>query len=52
MIFKEFFVCPNCGRVLCGKEDIENFTNNYCGNCGYELASAKEEALALAKKED
>lgn len=48
---KEFFVCPNCGSALCGKEELKNFRNNYCGNCGHRLASAKEEALlALAEE--
>ena len=45
---KEFFVCPNCGRALCQKKDLKQFDDNFCGNCGHELASAKKEALALA----
>lgn len=44
---KEFFTCPNCGRALCQKEKLKDFNDNYCGNCGYKLASAKREALAL-----
>lgn len=44
---KEFFVCPSCGRALCQKKDLKQFDNNFCGNCGYELTSAKKEALAL-----
>ena len=51
MSFKEFYACPNCGSALCGKEELKNFRNNYCGNCGHRLASAKEEALlALAEE--
>lgn len=46
---KEFFACPDCGSALCSKEELRNFKHNYCGNCGYELTSAKEEALALVK---
>jgi predicted RNA-binding Zn-ribbon protein involved in translation (DUF1610 family) len=49
---REFFVCPNCGRALCGREEIGGFTDNYCGNCGYELTSAKKESLALVDGKD
>lgn len=47
---KEFFVCPSCGRALCQKKDLKQFDDKFCGNCGHELASAKKEALALAKE--
>jgi len=48
---KSAFVCPKCGSPLCWKEDLKELPNNYCGKCGYELASAKEEAMALDEKE-
>lgn len=41
-----FFVCPNCGKALCRQEELPSFNNKYCGNCGSELARAKEEAQA------
>lgn len=49
---REYFVCPDCGNALCLKEDVENFTDNYCGNCGCKLDSAKKEASALSQKEN
>jgi len=45
-----YFTCPNCGRALCKEERLSDFDDNFCGNCGYEIASAREEALA--KKEN
>ncbi len=45
---RSYFICPNCENALCKKEDLEDFTDNYCGNCGFKLTSAKEETLALA----
>lgn len=48
---KEFFVCQNCGSALCRKENLKDFKNNYCGNCGHSLVSAKKDALlALAEE--
>lgn len=49
---REYFVCSNCGRALCKAEELSKFDDNYCGNCGHEIASAKKEALALAKEEN
>ena len=49
---RSYFVCPNCENALCKKEDLKDFTDNYCGNYGFELASAKKEALALVAEED
>ena len=43
---REYFVCPNCGKALYTKEQLQEFDDNYCGNCGNEIASAKNEALA------
>jgi len=48
---KSAFVCPKCGSPLCWKEDLKAFPDNYCGECGHELASAIEEAMALDEKE-
>lgn len=48
---RRYFVCPNCGRALCQETQLSEFGDNYCGNCGHELASAKKEALALAKED-
>lgn len=45
---RSFFVCPKCGRALCRENEIRDFDDNYCGNCGAEITSAKKEALALA----
>lgn len=48
---KIYFVCPKCGSALCKKNELKDFKNNYCGNCGHDLASAKKEALTLADEE-
>ncbi len=45
---KKYFVCPNCEKALCPEEKLPEFDDNYCGNCGCEIASAKKEAMALA----
>lgn len=42
----EYFTCPDCGRALCRRENLEDFTDNFCGHCGADVASAKAEALA------
>lgn len=49
---EKYFICPNCENVLCKVDNLRDFNNNYCGNCGYKLASAKNEVLALVKKEN
>lgn len=45
---KRYIICPNCGSALCPEEKLPEFDDNYCGNCGYEIASAKKESMALA----
>lgn len=49
---RKYFICSRCGRALCGESELESFDENYCGNCGYELTSAKEKALALLKEDN
>ncbi len=44
---KRYFVCPECGSALCEEKKLEEFNDNYCGNCGTKLTSAREKALAL-----
>ena len=44
---KGFFTCLKCGRALCQKKDLEQFADDYCIHCGYELTSAKKETMAL-----
>lgn len=44
---KKYFVCPECGRALCKEEELGDFEDNYCGNCGKSIASAKKRALAI-----
>lgn len=39
---EKYFVCPNCGRALCKAEDLKDFSDKFCGNCGCDLSSAKE----------
>jgi len=43
---KRYFTCWSCGRALCEEGRLDKFTDNYCGNCGAEVASAKKQALA------
>ncbi|MFG6329268.1 MAG: hypothetical protein K1W06_07335 [Lachnospiraceae bacterium] len=47
---KKFFICPKCGRALCEESKLADFDDNYCGNCGTEITSARNEALALVMK--
>lgn len=47
---REYFICPKCDRALCEKSRLQNFTDKFCGHCGKNLASAKEEAMALASE--
>ena len=44
-----YFVCPKCGKALCAENELEKFDDNYCGNCGAEIANARK--LALAEKD-
>lgn len=46
-----YFSCPNCGNALCRKKDLKSFKGKYCGNCGYDLSSAKKRAAALLREE-
>lgn len=46
-----YFICPSCGKALCKKSDIENFDNNYCGNCGTYIASTLKQVLAMIDEE-
>lgn len=45
------FVCPNCGSPICSKAELKTLPNKHCGKCGYEITSAKEEAMALVLEE-
>lgn len=42
-----YFVCPGCGRALCEEQDLKEYTDNSCGNCGTFIGSTREKALAL-----
>lgn len=44
-VFKEFLVCPSCGKALCEKSLFADFDDNYCVNCGAEITSARNLAL-------
>ncbi len=44
-----YFVCQKCGRALCTESELAQFDDNYCGNCGADITSAKK--LALAEKD-
>ena len=44
---KEFFVCPNCDKILCERSKLQNFNDKYCTNCGTRIAEMKEELLAI-----
>lgn len=46
------FICPNCGEMLCKEEELKEFTDNFCTNCGKNIASAKAEAMALAVEDN
>lgn len=48
---ERYFTCPVCGRAICKEKDLSKLNDKYCGNCGSRITSAKEEAMALAKKE-
>lgn len=45
-----YFVCPGCGRALCKEQDLEKYADNFCGNCGIFIGSAREKALALLEE--
>lgn len=47
-----YFTCPRCGKALCKESELENLDYDYCTNCGYEITSAKEKALALVTEEN
>lgn len=51
-LFKKFFVCQSCGAALCEESKFAEFDDNYCRNCGKEIASDRKLALAemLKKK--
>lgn len=50
--FKKFFICKSCGMALCEESKFVEFDDNYCRNCGKEIASDRELALAeMLKKE-
>lgn len=46
------FICPNCGEMLCKEEELKEFTDDFCTNCGKNIASAKAEAMALAVEDN
>lgn len=53
-MFKDFFICPHCGRPLYSKEGLLDAIKDgtvYCTQCGEKIASALMEALAEMKKE-
>ncbi|MCM1217546.1 MAG: hypothetical protein NC331_14030 [Lachnospiraceae bacterium] len=41
-----FFTCQSCGAALCEESRLAGFADDYCVNCGAEIASAKKLALA------
>ncbi len=49
---RSYFACPNCGSAICRKKDIKSYKDKHCGNCGYDLSSAKKRALALLREEE
>ncbi len=49
---ESYFTCPNCKKALCMERQFKSFNDNYCGNCGHEITSAKEKALALIGKDN
>lgn len=49
---RKYFICPECGKALCEESRIVDFDDNYCGNCGAKITSARDEALALVGKTD
>ncbi len=48
---KRYFTCPECGRALCQEAKLSSFIDNYCGNCGAKITSARDKALALVGKQ-
>lgn len=50
-LLQTFVVCPNCGRPLCREDELDNFSNKYCGKCGAEITSAMQEAKALVNED-
>lgn len=48
---KDYFVCPECGKPLCQKSELEENDSNYCTNCGACLKSEKREAIVQVRKE-
>ncbi len=49
---RKYFICPECGSALCQEKDLSDFDDDYCINCGAEIASARDDALAQARKAD
>ena len=47
-----YFSCPRCGNAICRKRDIKDLKDKHCGNCGYDLSSAKKRAMALLTEEE
>lgn len=48
MEYKEFLVCPHCGRAIVKKEDAKEYAKEarFCGGCGKNIASTFAEVLA------
>lgn len=45
--FESFFVCPNCKVPIVRKSDMKYLKDeNYCGKCGFKIATAIKEAMA------
>lgn len=48
---EKFIVCPECGSALCREKDFKDFHQKYCGKCGHELASVKENPKMVRTEE-
>lgn len=45
--YESFFVCPNCKVPIVRKSAMKYLKNeNYCGKCGFKIATAIKEAMA------
>lgn len=44
--FKEFFVCPYCGKVCISREELLQYDGNYCMKYGKDITNVLSETLA------